>query len=488
MLLHPLLRNAQENPSSVAIIDDTGSYTNEKLVQTAMAIGALIRAKTQKGTVGLLLPASAGFVASFYGALMVDKVPVPINFLLGPREVGHIIADSGIDTIITIPLLGARLKDLPVNIIDLEELAKTPPPPGATNYSPAEHQGSDVGTILYTSGTSGLPKGVILTHSNMHEDVTASIQHAQLNQEHRFLGIVPLFHSTGMLVTLLAPTTLGARVIFCGRFSPVGTIQKIREHQITVMAGVPSMYGALCRLKDASSRDMDQMYAALSGGEPLPSKIREAFAARFGKPLLEGYGLTETIAPVAFNTPQNYRPGSVGRAIPGVEIRIESDTGQPLGRNQTGEVLIRGPMVFKGYLNLPDETAAAITPERFFRSGDLGHVDDDGYIFITGRKKDVIIISGEKVYPREIEELLGQHPDVAEAAVVGRRDESRGEAVVAFIVPKESQSVTEESIRAFCREQGMVNWKIPKDIFITNDLPRSPTGKVLKRELAAKLG
>lgn len=486
MLLKPLFDNAQTQADEIAIVDDLGEYTYQRLMQTAYALGAMLKSKTDKPTVGLLLPSGAGFVASFYGTLLAGKVPVPINFLLGPREIGHIIQDAGFDTILTISLLGDRIKDIPCQKIDLMEFAKAAPT-HIPQYSPPSHKPDDLATLLYTSGTSGLPKGVCLTHGNLHEDVHACIQHARLSDKHNFLGIVPLFHSTGMLATLLAPMTLGAKVVYIARFSPVATIQKIREHAISVMAGVPSMYGAMLRLKDASPDDFKQMFAAISGGEPLPSKIREAFEQRFGVKLVEGYGLTETIGPISFNAPHEYRPGAVGKPIPGADVKIVDDDDKPLGRNSTGEVLIKGPMVFQGYHNLPEETAKAKTADGYFRSGDLGHIDDDGYIFITGRKKDLIIVSGEKVYPRELEELLSAHPAIADIAIVGRKDESRGEAVVAFVVPKEGQSITAESVRSFMRDKGVVNWKHPKDVFEVKELPRSPTGKVLKRELQAKL-
>ncbi|MGN6726355.1 MAG: class I adenylate-forming enzyme family protein, partial [Tepidisphaeraceae bacterium] len=315
----------------------------------------------------------------------------------------------------------------------------------------------------------------------------ACIDHVKLTGDHRFLGIVPLFHSTGLLATMIAPITLGARVVYIGRFSPVATLKAIREHGISVLIGVPAMYGAVARLKDASAEDFSQMFACVSGGEPLPTQIREAFLHRFNTRIMEGYGLTETIGPVAFNTPVHYRAGSVGRLIPGAEVRFVDDNDQTLTHGETGEILLRGPMIMKGYHDLPAETATALTPDGFFRTGDLGHIDPDGFLFITGRKKDVIIIAGEKVYPREIEELLAAHPDLADVAIVGRKDESRGEAVVAFVVPREGETVTLESVRDFLRGRETVNWKIPKEVHVVSELPRSPTGKVLKRELVQKL-
>lgn len=486
MLLKSLFDNATNYPNEIAIVDELGEYTYQRLMQTAYALGAILKGKTDRSTIGILLPSGAGFVAGFYGSLLAGKVPVPINFLLGPREIGHIIQDAGFDTILTISLLGDRIKDVPCKKIDLMEFAKSSPGP-VPEYSPPTYKTDDLATILYTSGTSGLPKGVCLTQGNLYHDVHACIRHARLTEKHRFLGIVPLFHSTGMLATFIAPMTLSAKVVYTARFSPVTTIQKIREHSISVMAGVPSMYAALLRLKDAGPDDFSSMFAPISGGEPLPTTVREGFVQRFGVRLIEGYGLTETIGPVAFNTPHDYRAGSVGKPIPGAEICIVDDNDQPMPPGRTGEILIRGPMVFRSYHNLPQETAIAKTTNGFFRSGDLGYLDDDGFLYITGRKKDLIIVSGEKVYPREIEELLSLHPDVAEVAVIGRFDENRGEAVVAFIVPKDGHSVTTESIRTFLRERGVVNWKHPKEVFSVPDLPRSPTGKVLKRELQHKL-
>lgn len=485
MLLEPLLRHARNEPDRIAVIDESGSYTNQALARMAFGLGAFLKTKTSRGTVGLLLPAGAGFVAGFYGTLLANKVPVPINFLMGAREVAHILQDSQIDTVLTHPLLAGRLEGLGVNVVDLSQLAGQLG--DVQPYAPPEHGPDDLATLLYTSGTTGLPKGVMLTQNNLHADVHACIDHVKLTGDHRFLGIVPLFHSTGLLATMIAPITLGARVVYIGRFSPVATLKAIREHGISVLIGVPAMYGAVARLKDASAEDFSQMFACVSGGEPLPTQIREAFLHRFNTRIMEGYGLTETIGPVAFNTPVHYRAGSVGRLIPGAEVRFVDDNDQTLSHGETGEILLRGPMIMKGYHDLPAETATALTPDGFFRTGDLGHIDPDGFLFITGRKKDVIIIAGEKVYPREIEELLAAHPDLADVAIVGRKDESRGEAVVAFVVPREGQTVTLESIRDFLRGRETVNWKIPKEVHVVSELPRSPTGKVLKRELVQKL-
>jgi long-chain acyl-CoA synthetase len=340
---------------------------------------------------------------------------------------------------------------------------------------------------MYTSGTSGLPKGVELTYGNLQSDVDACIEHAALKHQHRFLGVIPLFHAFGMTAMMIAPIQLGASVIYLSRFSPVGTLNAIREHKVSLLFGVPSMFAAIAHLKNATADDFKSIYALISGGEPLPRTLYDTFMKRFGVPIYEGFGLTETSPVVSLNVPQDYRAGSVGRPVPGATIKIVDDNGNTLPTEQIGEIWLKGPMIMKGYYNLPHETAAALTADGFFKTGDLGKVDADGYLHITGRKKEMIIVSGEKAYPREIEDVLLRHPAVADAAVVGKKDPSRGEVVVAFVIPKEGQTVAAEALRDFCRDQGLAQWKCPREVRIVSDMPRSPTGKVLKRVLAEQL-
>lgn len=485
MLVENLFTHAAAHPGDVAITDDRGAVTWQQLAASVTGLAMYLSQQTRQPRVGIMLPASAGFVASFYGTLLAGKTAVPLNFLLGDKEVAHCIADSGIDTVVTIPQLAGKLKDAPLKIIDLTALPPLPPAAVAPQFPATNPQ--DIAAILYTSGTSGLPKGVMLTYATLQGDVDACIDYAQLQGQHKFLGIIPLFHSTGMVAGMLAPVRLGAEMVFIARFSPVATLNAIREHQISVMAAVPSMYGALVRLKEAGPEDVKSLYAPLSGGEPLPPAIAEAFFAKFGKHLLEGYGLTETCGPVAVNVPHAAKSGSVGRPVGGVEIKIVDDNDQPLPTGQSGEVWIKGPPVMKGYLNNPSATADAITADGFFKSGDIGKLDEEGYLHITGRKKDLIIVAGEKAFPREIEDAIMTIPSLLEAAVVGKKDALRGEVPVAFIVPKDGQAVTIDQIRDACRGAGLAQWKIPKEIFPVTELPKSPTGKVLKRLLVEKL-
>jgi long-chain acyl-CoA synthetase len=340
---------------------------------------------------------------------------------------------------------------------------------------------------MYTSGTSGLPKGIILTFNNLQSDVDAAIEHAQLKHGHRFLGGIPLFHSFGMTGTMLAPVQLGATTIYMARFNATAAVKAMREHKVSLFMAVPSMFGAMTHLKSASAEDFASIYALISGGEPLPAALSQGFKQRFGQQIYEGYGLTETCAVISLNMPHAHRQASVGKLVPTARARITSDDGaeQPVG--ETGEVWLAGPMIMKGYHHLPEETAAALTPDGYFKTGDLGRVDSDGYLYIVGRKKELIIVAGEKAVPREIEEVLLKHPSVAEAAVVGKKDPSRGEVVVAFITFKDGLSATPDELRQICRDGGLPQWKIPKEIFIEKELPLSPTGKVLKRVLAQRV-
>jgi long-chain acyl-CoA synthetase len=501
LLIDPLFTHAATKPSALAIIDDGGRrYTYQQLAAMTHGLSHFIATATKNPRIGIVLPAGAGFVASFYGALAAGKTVVPLNFLLSDREIAHCIADSGIDSLITIPALAARLKNTSLKIIDLTQVpppsTSTPSPtrtgstPGSPPAAPAAAAPDVIAVLMYTSGTSGLPKGVLLSYGNLQSNVDAAIAHVSFQHNHRFLGVVPLFHAFGMIAMMLAPIQLGATIVYLARFSPVAALDAVREHGISLMGGVPSMYAAMLRLKEAAAADFKTLYAAISGAEPLPPTLREGFAARFGITLLDAYGMTETSLAIAVNTPRMNKPDSVGKPVPGAEIRIVDDEGNALaarGVGASGEIWVKGPMVMRGYHNLPDETAAALAPDGYFKTGDIGHFDADGFLHLTGRKKDLIIVAGEKVAPREIEELLLSHPAIADAAVIGRGDRSRGEAVIAFVTLREETTEgrrpAAEELRRFCRDCGLPAWKVPREIYIVAELPRSPTGKILKRDL-----
>jgi long-chain acyl-CoA synthetase len=485
MLVEPLLSHATQQPQQLAIVDDRGRYTYQQVAAMASGLGMYLAAQTRQPHVGLLLPPGAGFVASFYGTLLAGKSIVPINYLLGDKEIAHVIANSGLDTAVTIPQLAGRLTNARLNVVDLTQLPPTPP--AAIAPKVPERGPDDLAVLMYTSGTSGLPKGVMLTYGNLQSDVDACIEAAALKHQHKFLGVIPLFHAFGLTAMMIAPIQLGATVIYLGRFSPVAALNAIKEHQVSLVFGVPSMFAAIAHLKNASAEDFKSIYAMISGGEPMPPTLYDAFLQRFKVPLLEGYGLTETSPVVALNTPHQRKVGSVGKPLPNVTVKITDDDGNALPPEQIGEVWLKGPMIMEGYYNLPEETAAALTADEFFKTGDLGKIDSEGFLHITGRKKDMISVAGEKAYPREIEDVIAKHPSVGDVAVIGKKDPSRGEVVVAFVIPREGKQVVADELRSFCREQGLAQWKCPREVHVVKELPRSPTGKVLKRVLAEQL-
>jgi long-chain acyl-CoA synthetase len=484
MIIEHLLVQAARQPDAVAVYDETGSHTYARLASLAGLMAGQLGILSDKETIGLLLPSGAGYVVSFFGTLWAGKSVTPINFLMSEREIAHVVADSGMDMVITVTPLAERIKGLGVKVLDLLTLT----PPTVVPAPPVPVKGpDDVAVLMYTSGTAGMPKGVELTYGNLQSDVDASIKHTSLTNEHRFLGMIPLFHSFGIMALLVAPIQLGTFVVYMSRFSAAGAVKAIREHNITLVMAVPSMYAAILHLKSATAEDFANVYALLSGGEPLPMLVAEGFRQRFNCPIYEGFGLTETSPVVSLNTPQEHRTGSVGRPIPGAKIRIVNEDGieQPVG--EAGEVWISGPMVMKRYHNLPRETAAALTSDGYFKTGDLGRVDADGFLYIIGRIKELIIITGEKVVPREIEDALLAHPAVVGAAVVGKKDPGRGEVIVAFVVLRPGENAGADELRQTCRNAGLPQWKIPREIIFETELPHSPTGKVLKRVLAQRV-
>jgi long-chain acyl-CoA synthetase len=431
------------------------------------------------GKVGFLMPNCAAYPALIYGTLWTGRTAVPLNPMLRPNELEFILADAGIDTVVYADVTKPLADALPVTRLPVGELLA----PGAAGpQQPAAAGDSDPAVMLYTSGTSGRPKGVPLTHGNLLSNARGLIDRAGINGDDVFLGVLPIFHAFGLTATLNLPLLLGAEVTYLPRFTPDRAAAVIGERRVSVFVAVPGMFGLLAR-----SKAPDDAFASLRfpicGGEALPANIRAGFAKRFGRELLEGYGLTETSPVVAVNLPAENKPGTVGRLLPGVQARIlHPEDGRSLPAGEEGEIQLRGPGVFAGYHHRPDENAVAFTADGWFRTGDLGRLDSDGYLSISGRIKELIIRGGEKVMPREIEDVLVQHPGVLEAAVIGEPDGDRGEAVVAFVTPNPAAPPAPDELREFCRGR-LADFKVPRRVVVAADLPRGPTGKLLKRAL-----
>lgn len=489
MLIAHLIEAVRRTPDKLAAADPTRSLSYRQLATFARVIRRVIRRETACPRVGLMLPASVGGLGTMLGALWAGRTIVPLNFLLQPRELAAVVADAGIDLIISTEYFKAILEQIPVRALYLEQMKLKrafvleqfrfrPPLPRVDE--------DDLAAIVYTSGTTGVPKGVCLSHGNFASNCDAVISQFRIDANENLLGVLPPFHVFGLTVLQFLPIHLGATVTYLPRFSPQAAYKLICEAGITMLLAVPSMYGAVARLKSIDQEKFGRIKIAASGGEPLPRTTYHLFQEKTGVRLIEGYGLTETSPVLAADVPWEHHVGTVGRLLPGVEVQLRDAQGGVLAHDQEGELFVRGPGIMKGYYNKPEETARAIDADGWFRTGDIVRIDETGHITITGRAKDLIIVGGDNVYPREVESVLEEHPAVAEAAVIGQPDASRGEVVVAFVKLKDGAEVSGADLRAYCREQ-LAGYKVPREVIIREDMPRGPTGKILKRELKSLL-
>jgi long-chain acyl-CoA synthetase len=495
-LLRPILLQALKHPRRVAVIDDRRSYSYGKLLAGTMFVAKEIERATEARHVGVMLPTSGAFPITLLGAWLAGRVPVPLNYLLSGEELKYVIGDSDIDTIITSTQMlefigGAEMIPDGIKVVELEKVRFKGLPPLRWPPNPGD---DDLAVLLYTSGTSGKPKGVMLTHGNIQSNAEAAVVHANIKKADTFLGVLPQFHSFGLTVLTLLPLRIGAKVVYTARFVPRKIVSLIEEHRPDIFIAVPSMYGALLSVKKAGPESFKSIRLAVSGAEPLPDATYEAYKERFNLKLFEGYGLTETSPCTNWSTPDRHKRHSVGPALPGVGNIIVDGDDKPLGPNEEGEIILTGPNLMKGYYKLDEQTEQVITqmtlpgqaqPVRAFRTGDIGKLDEDGYLYITGRKKEMLIIGGENVFPREIEEVLNNHPSVKASAVVGKQDGMRGEVPIGFVEIEEGVEFDEAGIRNHCRES-LAQFKVPKEIHVLDELPRNPTGKILRRELKGK--
>src|SRR4051812_3836820 len=446
----------------------------------ASRVAGLLREKgLQPGDrVGVMLPNVPHFPVIYYGILRAGGVVVPMNVLLKGREVEFYLSDPGAKHLFAwhdfadAAREGAQAAGAEAVIIAPGEfeslLAEAPSTP-----ENAERDGDDTAVILYTSGTTGTPKGAELTHENLYRnaEVTARTL-VKATEEDVILGALPLFHAFGQTCAMNVAVIAGACLTLIPRFQPGKALEIIKRDGVTAFEGVPTMYHGM--LAAAGDHDVSTLRLCISGGAAMPVEVMRQFEETFGGIILEGYGLSETSPVASFNHPHRERkPGSIGTPIEGVEMKLID-----------GEIAIRGHNVMKGYWNKPDATEHAMR-DGWFLTGDMATVDDDGYFFIVDRKKDMIIRGGYNVYPREIEEVLYEHPAVSEAAVVGVADESMGEEVGAAIVLKSGEAASADDIRAFVKDR-VAAYKDPRKIWFPDELPKGPTGKILKREIGAR--
>jgi long-chain acyl-CoA synthetase len=475
-------------------------------VMTGRVAAGLRRAGLGRGqTVAVQLPNVPEFVFAFYGALRAGLTVVPLNPLLKAPEVAYHLRDSGARLLVTSDLFPEEAAKGAADAGDVE-LAVVPTTPGAgdpahgapfDSYYAADPSAAELDTepmgpddtavVIYTSGTTGKPKGAELTHFQLFMAATVAGDTFAYRDDDVSMAVLPLFHVFGLSSVLNTAVRCGASLVLVPRFEAGAVLDAIERHRVSVFCGVPTMFVALLHA-DQGGRDLSSLRVCVSGGASIPGEVLRGFEAAYpGAPVLEGYGLSETCAMATFNrSVEERRVLSIGKRLWGVEVRVVDARDEPLpaGPEHVGEIVLRGHVVMKGYLGKPEATAEAMRGG-WFHTGDLGYRDDDGFFYIVDRKKDLVIRGGFNVYPREVEEVLNEHPAVREAAVIGRPDERLGEEVVAFVSLRPGTATTPEEVVAFCRER-LAAYKYPREVVVVDELPKGPSGKVLKTELRAR--
>ncbi len=446
--------------------------------------------------VALQLPNVPPFLTAYFGALRAGLVVLPLNPLLMAPELEYHLGDSAARLLIGfegmhaeaakacetlgVPLYlagaGPAGAPLPEGARPVGELV------GALSADVEPRDPGDTAVLIYTSGTTGRPKGAELTHFQLYMNCTVAGELFGARNDDVTLAVLPFFHVFGLSSVINVSVRYGGCLSIVPRFTPAGVLDALAGDRCTVIGGVPTMLHALAQ-QDTTGRDLSALRVAVSGGASLPEDIMRTFEGKFGIEVLEGYGMSETASSCSFNRPGDRRVLSIGKPLWGVTMRVgdASDRPLPAGRENVGEILIRGHNVMKGYLGRPEATAETLRGG-WLHSGDLGYMDPDGFYFIVDRAKDLVIRGGYNVYPREIEEVLYAHPDIVEAAVIGKPDERLGEEVVAVVVPREGCELSADDVIAYCRER-LAAYKYPREIRFMTELPKGPSGKILKSAL-----
>jgi long-chain acyl-CoA synthetase len=452
--------------------------------------------------IGIWLKNCPEYIPALFGILRAGAVAVPINNFLKPNEVQYILSDAGIATLITEAgapdgLAALRASRPNLKIFPAEQIfagpapespLPNPPPstakPGGDGTARRDAPLAELALIIYTSGTTGHPKGAMLTHANLLANLESCRMALEAVEEDRFALLLPMFHSFMLTVGILLPLYVGGSIVLIKSLHPAKNIlQEIVRHRANLLPAMPQFFRTLANA--AVPNDLP-LRICISGAAPLPGEVLKQFTARFPFPLLEGYGLSEASPVVSFNPIRGpWKAGSIGLPITGVEVSAQNDAGEILGPHQTGEICVRGPNVMLGYWNQPEETAKVFR-RGWLLTGDIGHRDEDGYFYITDRKKDMLLVNGCNVYPREIEEILYQFPGVREAAVIGAPDARKGEQPLAFVAANENAALDTAALLLFLRER-LADYKLPRQIIVLPDLPRNATGKILKTRLREML-
>ena len=468
--------------------------------------------------VGVLLPNCPQFIVAYYGILKAGAVVLPLNPLYTDYELTHHFSDSGAETVITIPLflpkvdllrgktglkrvIVTRLADalpFPLNLaqgvqemrlargakvpdlIPFQKLTDAKPP---ADYRPEPVDPDSLAVLIYSGGTTGVGKGIMLSHYACVANVRQIIAWGQLQDNDKLLAVLPLFHGFGMSVTMNGTIGAGGEMILLPRFKARDVVKAIQKFKPTFFLGVPTMFVAFSNLPDIAKYDLSSLRGIFVGAAPLTRAIKESFEAKTGARMIEGYGLTEAVTAIMANPFHGqHKLGSIGLPFPDVDMKIVGlDDGHDLPPGELGEIVLRSPTLMTGYFKKPDETAQTIS-NGWLLTGDIGYMDEEGYFFITDRKKELIIVGGFNVFPREIDELIYQHPKVKEGICVGLPDPYKGEKIKVYLTLKDGETATPEEFIAYFRER-LTPYKAPSEVEFRDELPKSMIGKILRRQL-----
>jgi long-chain acyl-CoA synthetase len=474
---------ATENPSGPAVADDCTDLNNAQLLAAVQRAAGSLRLKgvSAGDVVAIMLPNTASFVVSLFAAWRLGAAVTPINPSLTAAEVNYQVSDAAATVLIaeTAPNF-----DPGTAVVTTDELDGGDPTPGLLNAP--QYPDSALALLIYTSGTTGRPKGVMLDHANLNAMCGAVIDGFNMTRDDHSLLILPLFHVNGIVVGTLSPLLTGGRATIAGRFKVDTFFDRIEQSGATYFSAVPTIYTMLCGLPASVKPDTSSLRFAVCGAAPASVELLEGFESRYGIPIIEGYGLSEGSCASTVNPLTGTRKaGTVGLPLPGQTIRLVDATGNPVPDGEAGEVVIKGANVMRGYLNRPEETANTIV-DGWLHTGDVGRFDEDGYLVLVDRAKDMIIRGGENIYPREIEAVVHGLPQIAEAAVVGRPHPVYGEEPVLFVSLHPDTTLDTDAIRDHLRGS-LSKYKLPVEITIMDDLPKNAVGKIAKPELRKRL-
>lgn len=511
MLIHKaLIRSAQRAPENVALyFQDQKTTYAQLLARVKKLAAALRRLGLRKGArVALCLQNCPEFISAYYSVLYGGGIVVPINTFLVTAEIEHLVQDSQPQILITNDLFWERFEPIlkkpgsPVEKVLFVSSADHPPPSfnrvqveiidfeqailqsdGPDSLQPLAGEEDGLAELIYTSGTTGRPKGVMLSHRNLTSNTASVVQALEAGDQDIFLLLLPAFHITSQQACMLTPIFAGAGISVLEKIDRADLLYAMSNHRPTIFIAVPTIYNMLAQLPPPPPhKNPVRLY--VSGGAPLPMEIYNRFEETYRKPIYQGYGLTEASPVVSWNIPGRNRPRSSGRALSGVRLKIVDDENRELPTGQIGEICVQGALVMMGYYNLPEATKETLVDD-WLKTGDVGYLDEEGYLFLVDRKKEMLLYSGMNVYPKEVEEVLHEHPAVLESAVVGVEESAKGEIPIAFVTVQSAEALDVSELKEFCLSR-LARYKVPRQFIPLEEMPETGSGKISKAELRVK--